>query len=255
MIDTSRIVPEARTIVEKAALVYMHHTSRDFVGLIAHGSAVKGGFIPGSSDVDLQLYLREEAFSNNGRLPLDLAIAIHRDLSRIDPAPFSAIQCVALPGRLPEGWSGPVPGAYQLVAGRLAVPEATVEQLRADAPRLLAALDPEPQYFIDGLLDHGPPRLAFRVRWLSTLVWPSLYNLLVLRGADPLATWRLPKPEAIEALPAETRAGELVRRFYASVRAYHAQEHEPGAALDIIATGRAFLREARDEAIARENQP
>lgn len=61
-IDLSRFTPEARLIVEQAAKVYIEHTRPWFVGLIVHGSAVKGGFIPGCSDIDLHLYLDKAAF-------------------------------------------------------------------------------------------------------------------------------------------------------------------------------------------------
>ena len=57
MLDVSRVTPEARPIVEKAAAVYLKHTASWFVGLVIHGSAMKGGFIPGCSDVDLHANL------------------------------------------------------------------------------------------------------------------------------------------------------------------------------------------------------
>ena len=43
--DVSRLVPEAQSIAAAAGEVYLRHTRPWFVGLIAHGSAVKGGFI------------------------------------------------------------------------------------------------------------------------------------------------------------------------------------------------------------------
>jgi hypothetical protein len=52
-VDLSGLVPEARPIVDRVAGVYMRRMAPWFVGLLAHGSAVKGGYIPGCSDVDL----------------------------------------------------------------------------------------------------------------------------------------------------------------------------------------------------------
>ncbi len=179
------IVPEARPVVEKAAAVYIHHTRQDFVGLIVHGSALKGGFIAGCSDVDLQLYVMPNALDAAGHLPFELTVAIHRDLARIDPAPFRYIQCYAFSTRMRDGWVGPVPGAYHVVAGRLPIPEATGEQLGQGARASLAALNPVPSYLTDGLLDHGGGRLEARVRLLCTEVWPALYHVLIVRGADP----------------------------------------------------------------------
>src|SRR4051812_40016926 len=101
MLDLTGLTPAARPIVEAAAAIYIRHTQPWFVGLIAHGSAVKGGFIPGCSDIDLQLYLEDAAFGEGGQLPIALGLAIHRHLSQIDPAPFQYIQCYALTARLP----------------------------------------------------------------------------------------------------------------------------------------------------------
>src|SRR5687767_978720 len=99
-LELASLTAPAQRIVEAAAPIYLHHTSPWFIGLVAHGSAVKGGVIPGCSDLDLQLYLQDGAFSAPGELPLSLGLALHRDLVQIDPAPFSAIQCFAFPPRL-----------------------------------------------------------------------------------------------------------------------------------------------------------
>ncbi|MBI4300529.1 MAG: hypothetical protein HY677_05275, partial [Chloroflexi bacterium] len=123
-VDLSGVTPEARPIVEAAARVYLRYLRPWFVGLIAHGSAVKGGFIPGCSDIDLQQYLEDAAFSEDGQLPFELLLALHADLARIDPAPFQYIQCYPFGSRLRDGWVGPIPGAYRLLAGRLPFPEA-----------------------------------------------------------------------------------------------------------------------------------
>jgi hypothetical protein len=79
---------------------------------------IKGGFIPGCSDVDFQLYLDRAAFAAAGQLPLELCLAIRRDLVRIDPAPFRYIQCAALSSELPAAVVPPVAGTYLLLAGR-----------------------------------------------------------------------------------------------------------------------------------------
>jgi len=134
------MTPEARPIVEKAAAVYLKHTASWFVGLVIHGSAMKGGFIPGCSDIDLQLYLEDAAFTAQGHLPLKVCLSIQRDLARIDPAPFRYIQCLALSSTLPKDHVGPIPGAYRMVAGRLPVAEATAQQLRDSARKALTEL-------------------------------------------------------------------------------------------------------------------
>lgn len=51
----SDIQDKARSIAEQVANVYMRHTGENFIELIVHGSAIKGGFILGSSDMDFNL--------------------------------------------------------------------------------------------------------------------------------------------------------------------------------------------------------
>ncbi len=239
------VAPEARSIVDKAATVYIHHTGRSFVGLILHGSALKGGFIAGCSDIDLQLYVMPDALDPGGHLPFELTVAIHRDLARIDPAPFRYIQCYAFSTEMREGWVGPVPGAYHVVAGRLPIAEATADQLREGARRSLESLDPALRFLTDGLLDHGGGRLANRVRLLCTDVWPALYHLLIGRGADPIVMWSLTKQEAIERMPPGTTAGDAIRAFYAALLLYYPAEDSVNAALDVLVLGVTFLRAAK----------
>jgi len=245
MLDLSGLTPEARPIVEAAAAIYIRHTRPWFVGLIAHGSAFKGGFIPGCSDIDLQLYLDQAAFSEGGQLPIALSLAIHRDLSLIDPAPFQYIQCYALTTRLPDGYVGPIPGAYHLVAGRLPVVEATAEQLHSSARTALAKLSAPPPYIARTLLEHGGGKLERSVRLLCTDVWPILYQVLALRQDDPIRVWGMPKDRAIESLPVGSALGQAIRAFYAALRAYYPAQESIEEALATIVSGVAFLEAAR----------
>jgi hypothetical protein len=119
MLDVSRVAAEARPAVQQAAIIYLRHTQPWSVGLLIYGSALKGGFIPGCSDVDPQLYLDESAFTADGQLPLDLCLAIHRNLATVDPAPFRYLRCVALSSTWPPDYVGPIPSAYHVIAGTL----------------------------------------------------------------------------------------------------------------------------------------
>jgi hypothetical protein len=241
-LDVSRLVPEAQPIALAAGEVFLRHTRPWFVGVLAHGSALKGGFIPGCSDVDFQLYLEPAAFAVNGELPLALCIEIHRDLAAINPAPFRYLQCFAHPCAVPEGQVGPIPGAYAVVAGRLPVPEATAEQIRASARRALKALVPVQPALPRALLDSGEGRLQRRARLTCTEVWPALYQVLALREADAVAIWNLPKPAAIALLPVEHPLGRAIRAFDVAVRTYYPAEETVDGALEVIWQGAEFQR-------------
>lgn len=251
MFDVSPLVPEAQPIVAAAARVYWQHTEPWFVGLLVHGSAYKGGVIPGCSDVDMQLFLRGSIFDDTGNLPLSVAEAIQRDLTEIDPTPFQYIQCYPLPDSHPT--HGPkagyilVPGTYHALAGSIPMPEASVEQVRESAVRYMEGLKPAALTAANHLLQHGGGRLERHVRLLCTVVWPTLYNLLACAADDPIEVWRLPKQEAIARVPRGRPPGRAIRAFYESVWAYYGGNQTVEAALELYKNGAAFLYMAKDQ--------
>jgi hypothetical protein len=235
MFDTSRLTSEAQPIVEAASAIYLRHTQPWFVGLVVHGSALKGGFIPNCSDIDFQLYLDD-------MLSLETCLSIQKEISQIDPDPFRYIQCYSFSVVLPEEHAGPVPGAYHILAGRLPVAEATRSQLQESARKRIAALNPMPKYIADGLLESGIGRLPKNIRWLCTDVWPTVYQALILQGHDPFTIWSLPKPQAIALFPLDTPLGQTIRAFYEAVQTYYPYEQLLVEALAVIETGVAFLQ-------------
>jgi hypothetical protein len=240
-LNLSNSVPEANPVVQKAAEVFHKHFQSALIGIILHGSAFKGGYIAGSSDIDFQLYLEESAFTSNGQLPLDLCIAIHKDLSVIDPYPFHYIQSRALSVNLPSGYVGPISGAYQLVYGELPVKEATNLEIKAMSVSALTNLSPIPGYLTEGLLEHGGMRLARIVRLLCTEVSPVLYQFLSTQNDDAIRIWGLAKDEAIELLTTRPQLKISIEQFYKSVKAYYPTETNIDLAMDIIRSGTAFL--------------
>ena len=248
MLDVSGLVPEARPIVQQVASVYMEHTAPWFIGLIVHGSAVKGGVIPNCSDIDFQLYLRAAAFSERGRLPLELGMSVRRDLEGIDLWPFRYVQCYARRPQAEPGLVGPIPGAYHLVAGELPVPEATDEDLRLSARKALDELDPSPSFLMGKLFGPGGVRLERNLRLLCTKVWPVLYQVLTLQqpDSDPICLWCLPKERAIDRLPHGSRLHQAIQAFHRAVWAHYPDEDSLEDALLVIRTGLAFLQAAAD---------
>ncbi len=253
--DVSGLVAEARPIARQVAEVYLRHTAPWFIGLIVHGSAVKGGVIPHCSDVDFQLYLGDAAFSWHGQLPIELGYAIRRELEGIDLAPFRYVQCYALRPVPQSDLVGPIPGAYHLVAGDLPVPEATAQDLRQSAERALDELDTAPSFLIGKLLGPGGVRMERSIRLLCTKVWPVLYQVLTLHDqkSDPLALWCLTKQEAMNRLRFDAPLYSAVQTFHRAVWTYYPAEDSLDDALAVIQAGLAFLQVA--EAWWRNAQP
>ena len=242
--DVSGIVPEAQTIAVAVARIYWKYTQPWFVGLACFGSAVKGGVIPGASDLDFHLYLQEAAFESIDTLRLDVGLAIQADLAQIDPTPFRYIDGGAENGILPEGHVGPIPGNYHLIAGKLPLAEATADELYNQARWALNQLTPLPSFVSDGLLHHGHGRgqLALTVRALCQIVWPVLYQVCCLYQGDALRVWRLPKQDVIALLPIVEPIGQAIRFFHQAVWKYYPLENSVNDALKVIETGVGFLQ-------------
>ncbi|HEX9038376.1 MAG TPA: hypothetical protein VF808_15445 [Ktedonobacterales bacterium] len=235
--DVSALTPEAQPVALAAAAIYARHTRPWLIGLLAHGSALKGGYIPGCSDVDLQLYLRAEAFDDDSRLPLAVGLAIQRDLARIPLGPFNYIQCYALPPHPRLGWVGPIPGAYHMILGRLPRPEATASDLRDAARRALDGTRPTPAYIADGMLTYSLARLERHAGVLCTDVWPCVYHILTLAESDPIAMWRLAKPDAIARLPESADVRAKAGRFLQTVQSAFAGRRSAARYVAVIDEG------------------
>jgi hypothetical protein len=218
--------------------------------IVLHGSAVKGGAIPGYSDIDFMVFLAPECFDAGGDLPDELAFAIQE---RIGPLPWRKAGFLYPQAyfydarRLPEWWTGPAPGAYRVLHGALpaqAVP--TAERLRAASRHFLTKAMPEQ---LAGMLrnfaDADDATLPRRVRLLGTAVTPAIFALAGRDADDALALWALPKFEALVRLEARYPAAQgppLARRFYELVAQLYQRDFDADLARQAFRTGVAFLR-------------
>ena len=244
-IDLGRVQPGAREIARQVAEVYAHHLGPDLVSLVVHGSGVKGGLIAGSSDLDFAALVRPEALTPCRELPFDRVIALHRDLARIDPAPFRYIQGYmdALGARHGVGF---IPGTFQVLYGSAAVPLATGDALVESARSALHALDSAAirDRLSNALLDHGEERLARQVRFMCTDVWPTMYQVACLREPDPIRIWQLTKPEVVALLSDDPVVGPPLRRWWAVITTHYATGEPVDTALEALVSGVAFLEAA-----------
>lgn len=246
MFDISPLDPLVQPITLEAARVYYKHTRPWFIGLAIHGSAYKGGYIPGCSDIDLKLFLRDEALSPYGELPLEIGQAIQRDLARIDPTPFSYIQTMVLTpgprGNRPADWSLPIPGTYHMLAGTILEREQTEEEVLTKCHETLQRTRRGIINASGDLLHHGSGKLERATRLLCTEVWPTLYSYRSVQTGQPLAIWPLPKDQVIAQLPKDDKIGHAIRDFHTLALAYFTHKHTAEGALTVIASGVAFLQ-------------
>ncbi|HSL30185.1 MAG TPA: hypothetical protein VK900_13385 [Anaerolineales bacterium] len=252
MFDVSGLIPEAHDIARTVAAIYWKHTQRWFVGLASFGSAVRGDVILGVSDLDFHLYLQPSIFinadGNHNILPLELGLAIYRDLAQVDPAPFRYIDGGAETNLLPEGHVGPIPGSYHMIAGVLPYAEATNTQLKVRAQHELNRLNPLPSFVSEAFFRHGTGQgdLSHTVRQLCQMVWPIVYHIATLEQDDALAVWRLQKNRVIHLFPTNEILGSRIHAFNTTMRQYYPAEGSVDTALDLIRLGVNVLQSAAD---------
>jgi hypothetical protein len=236
------IQPMAQEIVRAMGRVYVMHLGSALSTLVAHGSAVRGGVIPGSSDVDIAAFVDPAILDARDELPLEQALRLHEDLARIDPAPFRYLQ-----GHIYPAGQGPpvgfIPGTFHVVWGQPGVPRADQRQVVDAARRALGGLDPDAirSGISNALLDHGEGRLDRQVRWLCTDVWPALYQVACLSEDDGMEVWRLTKQEVVGRLHAEPLVGPAATAWIKTVTAHYSTGETLPTALQTIRAGVAVL--------------
>lgn len=238
MFSLQNIVGEARPIIEQAANVYYKHTKQQLTGIVIHGSAITGDFIPGCSDIDIKLLM------NGTSLDLGKYYDIHKELAKIEVAPFRYIQCDILGKSLPENYAGFVSGTYQVIYGENFIPDISSDQLREHSIQSIRSIDAFPKFAYESLLDHGGNRLSQNVRLMITKIWPTLKNCLIIEGNDPIRVWGLSKVDAIYGLR-DTNLKSMFKRFHSSVSDYYPDEIEVGCALNILRLGMEILENTK----------
>lgn len=171
--------------------------------IIAKGSTVKGGFIPGLSDIDLHVYLEDEAFAFSDFPKLELGLRFQEKMDGlIRKYDFggSLIQVIFINISQMRGWSAPVDGSYLLLYGDVCPePPPTVEgMLEKDRLNLQ---NPTYAYgLIASMADKTSDHLADYVRRLNIAVTPTLYRVLSLLTCDPFRIWKMTRFEVLEEL-------------------------------------------------------
>ena len=194
----------------------------NLVAIINKGSTVKGGFIPGLSDMDLHVYLRDDVFVYNDFLKLELGLSFQEkmdELIRKYDIGGGPIQVIMLNVSKPRNWSGPLPGTYIVLYGEECPepPPRAEEMLEYDRFNLQ-----NPNYgygLINSFADKTSEALTGYVRRLNPAVTPTMYRALSLLTKEPTRVWKMTKFEVLESLEkleidSATEMAKLARKFY-----------------------------------------
>ena len=235
----------ARNVAGQVAEVHVRQLGSDLVSFVAHGSGVKGGIIPGSSDLDFAAIVRPGCVTPGGELPLERALALHRDLARIDLEGFRYVQAY-VDGQGGKQSVGFIPGTYHVLFGSQDVPLATADDLVESAHASLASLDPARlrDQVSHALLNHGEGRLVRQVRLLCTDVWPAMYQVACLQAGDPVESWQRTKHDVVRHLSTHPVVGTSLKQWWDAVNAHYAAGETVDTALAALAAGVAFIEAA-----------
>ena len=215
------------------------------VSIITKGSSVKGGFIPGLSDVDLHVYLKDDVFIYSDFLKLEFGLRMqkkmHELIQKYDLG-GGPIQVILINVSKPPDWSGPLPCTYIVLYGDGdPFPPPTVEgMLKQDLDGLK---NPTYAYkLVSSFLDKGNDQLPDYVRRLNAAVNPTLYRVLSLLTRDPAEVWKMTKFEVLDALErlADESAKEVARlgqEFYDMARQKERLEKDRDFCRTSIRTG------------------
>lgn len=242
-IDVSGMQSVARPIAHEVVGIMRRYLADGLLGVVVHGSAVKGGFISGGSDVDFGHFVDGRALDPRTRqLPLNTALAIHADLAALRLAPFRYVQTF-VQGPEPSRMSRFAPGTFHVVFVDPPVVVVTERELQVEAFKALRGLDPVERsgYYSRRLLHHVEWNLDRHVRFLCTEVWPLLYHIAALTSGDGVGSWRLTKLEAIDRLPGETPVAETIGRFHTLVVDHYASGERTETALEVLRQGYDFF--------------
>jgi len=217
--------PKTETCWRRIVQAYAGIFGPQLRAVVAHGSAVKGGLIPGWSDFDISVFLSPDAFGPVG-LPCDKALAAQAavDSFGVIEAGYSYYQAFFYNAdALPDGWVGYFPGAYRLLHGELpAGALATEERARLSSERHLRQaacfLAARLEAFAESH-DVGVPGrdVSARLRYLCTQVTPLMFSAVALASGDALKAWSLDKFQALDLfqqLYPGCPASEHLRRFF-----------------------------------------
>ena len=253
------IVGLRREFVEACKSVF----AESLVAIITKGSTVKGGFIPGLSDVDLHVYLKSEAFIYSDFLRWQLGLRLQERMDGlIRKYDFGGgpVQVIMINVSKPRDWAGPLPGTYILLYGdECPDPPPTAEgMLEEDLDSLQ---NPHYAYgLINSLADKANNALIGYVRRLNPAVTPTFYRVLSVLTKDPLKVWKMTRFEVLDALEQleidiAKQLAELGREFYAIAGQKHRLQSNIELCKEVIQLGFGIVDSGREIGLGNHFKP
>jgi hypothetical protein len=173
--------------------------------VLLKGSALKGDFIPGYSDLDLHSFLSPEVMVGRAAPRADLAMRFQASIGRLEPHDYdcNSFQLYFLNyERYPQGWAKPVPGSYLVLHGDLppGFTDVSAEEYRRHAREVLGRLPVTIAQLIERGIDKPDRSLPPILRLAGIELKQATYAAASLRAQAPLEVWTLPRTHVLARL-------------------------------------------------------
>jgi len=205
--------------------------------VIVKGSAVKGDFLPGYSDLDVHAFVSPEVLMSDRAPKLEYAMRFQEAIGGLEPrdAGASQFQVYFLPtDRPPEDWAPAVPGSYEVVYGE--PPAALVNWRDFDyqgrAKQALASIPGDVRTLIERTLDKPNRSLGACVRLAGTFVKGHAYSAAIVAAGDAGRALTMRTSELLQFLEDTDPSLAAVRRFFDFAAGWDRVEREPAYARD-----------------------
>jgi len=209
---------------------------------ILKGSAYKGDFFPGYSDLDVHLFIADEVMRSSRVPETSYALAFQEQFGTVRPEDYGISQCqiyFITWSHYPYDWVRPIPGTYRLIYGELppGFDEVDVEEHRRNAERYLLQLDGLASWLIGGFVDKPDDGLWRYVRLLGTFLKPLPYQILIVQGGDPAEVWRRRLAGVLAEVEPVACPSRRISAFFEAVRDWEAIYGQPDQARRLLRIG------------------
>ncbi len=212
------------------------------------GSAVKGDFIWGYSDLDFHVFLKPEDMDGKKAPNLDGAVRFQKAFGAVNPEDFGASQFQIYflnSEKYPPDWVPPVEGAFKVCWGTLP----PVAREADDAPYLhhaeqsLSGIVDSRDKLIERFVDKpnfGVPRI---VRLLGATVKSYMHDVLVLQTSKPKDVFKLRLDEMVPLVEDAVGSEGYLSRFFENVSNWPLIRQDPEYARKTFVEGMKALEE------------
>ena len=188
--------------------------------ILIHGSVIKGGMIEDFSDLDVQVFLDEDSINIYG-LELIKSIEMQKLVGNFDLTSIKASYLQMYfynSNKMPSWYTPPVSGSYQVIFGDLPNNlDYNIENFRKRMIQNLRDLSNKISNLVGNFADSSNRTLLRRVRYLATVIFPSMYSLVSYKLDDPSILWKKPKNEICEMIiadPEKETISKYLKNFF-----------------------------------------